>query len=184
MTLHSTLTPAQRRLATMIEDPRARARWAPRSRRRSLVLAQIVVALLSVVAFAVAIVTEGPIAFVPFTGFILLGALTLHLAAHINVAARWSYSHPTLDEFQRAEMDRAALLGHNLTKILLTVLVTVASALGGAMISVELPGALVIGILLPMALLTALCHGAFPAAYLAWTRPDEIFDDEDEPDVR
>lgn len=174
-----TLTPRQRRLHDRIEDPRARARWAPRSQRRALVSALVGVSLLSVVLFTLAVVIDGPGAFVPFVVFIALGVFNVYLGAHVHVAARWAPGHPGLDEFQRAEMDRAALTGHRLTTILMTVLVTVASGIGGAMVSAELDGTLVIAILLPLVFLTALCHACFPTASLAWTRPDEILDEDE-----
>lgn len=177
----ATLTPQQRRLHDRIEDPRARARWAPRSQRRALVSTLVGVSLLSVVLLTVAVVMDSPVAFVPFVVAIVLGVGIVYLSAHVYVAARWAPGYPGLDEFQRAEMDRAALTGHSLTTVLLTVLIAVTSGIGGAMVSVELPGTLVIAILLPLVFLTAVCHSAFPAARLAWTRPDELPEDEDLP---
>lgn len=174
------LTPKQQRLHAMIEDPRARTRWAPRSRRRALVIALIAVSLLSAVSFTAAVVMDGLAAYVPFIGFMALIALVAYLGVHVSIAARWAPGHPGLDEFQRAQMDQAALTGHRLTQIMLTAVLTVTSGIGGAMITSELPGTLIIAILLPLVLITALCHGCFPAAFLAWTRPDEEDDDPDQ----
>ncbi|WP_017583740.1 hypothetical protein [Nocardiopsis valliformis] len=178
-----TLTPKQQRLHAMIEDPRARTRWAPRSRRRALVIALITVSLLSALSFTAAVVMDGLAAYVPFIGFLALVVLILYLSAYVNIAARWVPGYPGLDEFQRAQMDQAALKGHRLTQIMLTAVLAVASGIGGAMITSELPGTLIIAILLPLVLLTALCHASFPAAFLAWTRPDEEdVEEEDDPD--
>lgn len=175
-----TLTLKQQRLHAMIEDPKARARWAPRSRRRVLVIALIAVSLLSAVSFTAAVVMDGLVAYVPFIGFIALGVLAVHLNTHVLIAVRWEHSYPGLDEFLRAQMDRASLTGHRVTMVMLTALLAVTSGFGGATLSLELPGTLVIAVLLPLVLLTALCHGSFPAAFLAWTRPDEQDAEEDE----
>jgi hypothetical protein len=177
-----TLTPKQQRLHTMIEDPKTRAYWAPRSRRRALVVALSAVSLLSAVSFTAAVVMDGRAAYVPFIGFLALAVLIIYLIAYVNIAVRWAPGYPGLDEFQRAQMDQAALKGHRLTQIMLIALLTVVSGIGGAMVTSELPGTLVIALLLPFLLLTALCHASFPAAFLAWTRPDEEDADEDDPD--
>jgi cell division protein FtsW (lipid II flippase) len=147
-------------------------------------IALIAVSLLSTVSFTAAVVVlDGLAAYVPFVGFLALVVLILYLSSCVNIAARWVPGYSGLDEFQRAQMDQATLRGHRLTQIMLTVLLAAASGIGGAMVTTELPGTLVIAILLPFLLLTALCHASFPAAFLAWTRPDEEdAEEDDDPD--
>lgn len=70
-------------------------------------------------------------------------------------------------------MDRAAHIGYNVTTSLLVVLVLVTTLLGGA--------TLVMAVIAPVVLVAAFAHTAFPACYLAWTRPDEVLDDAKDP---
>lgn len=175
------LTKKQQRLLEMIEDPRRRSYWAPRSRRRQAVVALAVTSMLSVTLFAPAILMTAPWSYLPFAGFLVMATLVLPLAARVSVASRCTPHQIGLDEFQRAEMDHASLLGHRVTNVGLVVLITVTSGMGGALTAMDFSASVAVAILLPLVFVTALCHATFPACYLAWTRPDEVLDDAEEP---
>lgn len=175
-------TKKQEQLRRLIEDPRRRRFWAPRGRRRTAVVLLALVVLVGALAFAGSITVDGAPA-VALLG-VFLGAMVAItvLATQINIAARWVAGYRGLDEFQRSETDRAAHIGFNVTTASLVLLVMVTTALGGAFLVTELSAALVMAVIAPVVLVATFAHTAFPAAYLAWTRPDELPDDEDEPE--
>jgi hypothetical protein len=173
----------QERLRAYIENPRRRRFWAARSRRRLAVVAFALVTVLAATAFAIGLVRGAPESHVPLALYGLLLAGSALLATHINVAVRWVAGYEGLDEFQRAEMDHAARLGHNVTMVLLMILLVVGGVFGSWVSDLELGARLLLAALVPLVVLTAMCHAAFPACYLAWTRPDEVFDDADDEDA-
>lgn len=173
----------QERLRAYIENPRRRSFWAARSRRRLTVAVFALVTVLAAASFAVGLMGEASGSHVPLTlyGLLLVGSALL--ATHVNVAVRWVGGYEGLDEFQRAEMDHAARLGHNVTTVLLMVLLVVGGVFGSWVSNLELGARLLMAVLVPLVVLTTMCHAAFPACYLAWTRPDEVLDDEDDEDA-
>lgn len=170
----------QERVRAMIENPRRRAFWAARSRRRAAVAVFVAVILASAVPLALPLVVDAPWAPAWTLGFVGLMAVGAVLATHINLAARWVVGYQGLDEFQRAEMDRATRLGHHVTAALATLLMAVTAGFATAATDMDMGAALPLAVLAPLVLITGLAHAAFPACYLAWTRPDEVPDDEDD----
>lgn len=173
-------TKKQEQLRAMIENPRRRRFWAARSRRRQAVVALAAATLAGAAAFTASIMVEPPTSQVLLGVFVLMMAGVVVLATQVNIAARWVAGYQGVDELQRAEMDHASRLGYNLTAVLLTVLVAVTAGLGGALTGVDMDATVPMLVLVPMVLVVTLCHAAFPACYLAWTRPDEALDDEEE----
>ncbi|WP_444962127.1 hypothetical protein [Nocardiopsis sp. M1B1] len=173
----------QERLRAYIENPRRRRFWAARSRRRLTVAVFTLVTVLAAASFAVGLMGEVSGSYVPLTlyGLLLVGSALL--ATHVNVAVRWVGGYEGLDEFQRAEMDHAARVGHNVTMVLLCVLLVVGGVFGSWVSNLELSARLLMAVLVPLVVLTTMCHAAFPACYLAWTRPDEVLDDTDDEEV-
>ncbi|WDZ91278.1 hypothetical protein [Nocardiopsis sp. HUAS JQ3] len=173
----------QERLRAYIENPRRRRFWAARSRRRLTVVAFALVTVLAAASYAVGLMAEASDSYVSLTLYgLLLGGSAL-LATHVNVAVRWVGGYEGLDEFQRAEMDHAARVGHNVTMVLLCVLLVVGAIFGSWVSNLELSARLLMAVLVPLVVLTTMCHAAFPACYLAWIRPDEVLDDEDDEDA-
>ncbi|WP_159944757.1 MULTISPECIES: hypothetical protein [unclassified Nocardiopsis] len=170
----------QERLRAFIENPRRRRFWAARSRRRRAVVLFFLVTVLAAVAFAFGLLGEASESYLPLALYGLLLTGSALLATNINIAARWVSGYHGLDEFQRAEMDHAARLGHHVTTALLMVLLVVGCVFGSWATSVELGARLLLAVLVPLVVLTTMCHTAFPACYLAWVRPDEVLDDEEE----
>ncbi|NYH52466.1 peptidoglycan/LPS O-acetylase OafA/YrhL [Nocardiopsis arvandica] len=168
----------QERLRALVENPRRRRFWAARSRRRQAVVALTLVTFAGAAAFAAAILAEPPASLVWLGAFLLLTAGSAVTATHINIAARHVAGYEGLDEFQRAEADHAARLGHHVTAVLLGLLIGIVCGFGGWLTSQEASTHAVLAVLAPLVILTTLCHAAFPACYLAWTRPDEVPDDE------
>ena len=175
------LTKSQRILLERIEDPSRRVHWAPRARRRRAVVALAAMSLVSIALFVLVLLVPAPGSFFLLAGFVAAGLLTMPLSGRVSVASRCTPKQLGLDEFQRAEMDHASLLGHRVTNAALLALLAVTSGIGGALASEDFSASVVLAVLLPMVFATTMCHAAFPACYLAWTRPDEVLDDEDEP---
>ncbi|MFW6638466.1 hypothetical protein ACOALZ_00325 [Nocardiopsis algeriensis] len=169
----------QEGLRASVENPRRRAFWAPRSRRRLAVVALAALTLAAAGTYAAVVVAEGPAARGATIGFVVLLLLTAVLGTQLNIATRWVAGYTGLDEYQRAEMARATKLGHHVTAVLMTLLIAVATGFGGALSALDWDGRLPLAVLVPMVVVTAMCHASFPACYLAWTRPDEIPDEED-----
>lgn len=63
------------------------------------------------------------------------------------------------------------------------VLLVVGAIFGSWVSNLELSARLLMAVLVPLIVLTTMCHAAFPACYLAWTRPDEVLDDADDEDA-
>ncbi|WP_285734039.1 hypothetical protein [Nocardiopsis sp. ATB16-24] len=173
-------TRKQERLRALVEDPRRRRFWAARSRRRQAVVALALVTIVASAAFAVSIGVEPPYTPLLMGVFVVFLLGTMVLGTQLNVAARWVVGYEGVDEFQRSEMDRATLLGHHVTAALLALLVAVTCGFGGWSVGGGLPTDVAFMVLVPLVLVTAMCHAVFPACYLAWTRPDEILQEEDE----
>ncbi|NKZ00649.1 hypothetical protein [Nocardiopsis alborubida] len=173
----------QERLRALVENPRRRRFWAARSRRRQAVAACAFATVLAAVLFSAAVVTGPPTSTVLVIGFALSLGASAVLSTHINIAARWVVGYEGVDEFQQAEMDRAASLGHNVTAALLTLLVAVTCGFGGWLSLGNMDARIPLTVLVPLVVLTTMCHAAFPACYLAWTRPDEIPGDEGDEDA-
>ena len=172
----------QERMRAMIENPRRRAFWAARSRRRTAVaaFAATILAASALLVFPLAVGTTGEWAAGALTcAFIVLVLVSTVISTHINLAARWVVGYRGLDEFQRAEMDRATRIGHNVTAALATLLIAVTTGFAASAAVTDMGAAPVLAVLAPLALITGMAHAAFPACYLAWTRPDEDVDDED-----
>ncbi|WP_150248625.1 hypothetical protein [Nocardiopsis deserti] len=172
----------QERLRALVENPRRRRFWAARSRRRQAVAACAFATVLAAALFSTAVVTGPPSSTVLVIGFALSLGASAVLGTHINIAARWVVGYEGVDEFQRAEMDHAARLSHNVTMALLTLLIAVTCGFGGWLSMGHMDARIPLTLLVPLVLLTTMCHAAFPACYLAWTRPDEIPDEEDTDD--
>ncbi|MDT0328011.1 hypothetical protein [Nocardiopsis lambiniae] len=171
----------QERMRAMVENPRRRAFWAARSRRRIAVVVLTATTLTAALFLALPLVVDAawsPIPFISLVGFVVLMLSTMVIATQVNIATRWVVGYRGVDEFQRAEMDRATLLGHHVTAGLATLLIAVtaafATAAPGSGMGAELP----LAVLAPLVVITAMTHAAFPACFLAWTRPDEVPDDE------
>ncbi|WP_435109064.1 hypothetical protein [Nocardiopsis synnemataformans] len=172
----------QERLRALVENPRRRRFWAARSRRRQAVVAFALAIVLAAALFSTAVVAGPPSSTVLVIGFALsLGASTV-ISTHINIAARWVVGYEGVDEFQRAEMDHAAHVGHNVTAALLVLLIAVTCGFGGWLSLGHMDARIPLAVLVPLVILATFCHTAFPACYLAWTRPDEIPDEEDTDD--
>ncbi|WP_017609129.1 hypothetical protein [Nocardiopsis xinjiangensis] len=181
MTSVEELTKKQRRMLEVIEDPERRSYWALRSRRRRAVLALAGATVLGIACFVIALLMSAPWAYLPFAGFVAVSALSVVLSSRVSIASRCTPRQIGLDEYQRAEFDQASLLGHRVTNAALIALLTVASGMGGALLSSDFSASVALAVLLPLVYVTAVCHGCFPACYVAWTRPDEVLDDMDEP---
>ncbi|TDQ55291.1 hypothetical protein [Actinorugispora endophytica] len=157
-------------LVRMVEHGPARRRWSSRNRRRALVLAQALVC--SAAAVGMYLVPRLP-AVVIMPVFLVLMAAGVLLGTQLNIAARWVAGLPTLDERQRADQERARRMGHHVTAGLLFALFLAATVLWTARAApVEA------GVVAASAWLAVMTHTSFPAAYLAWTLPDEVPDDE------
>ncbi|WP_306367671.1 hypothetical protein [Nocardiopsis sp. CC223A] len=173
----------QERIRAMIENPRRRAFWAARSRRRVAVAAWAASTSATALFLVLPLVIDDswpPASLIFLVGFLVAIVLTMVLATQINIAARWVMGYRGLDEFQRAEMDRATRLGHHVTAGLATLLIGVTAAFATAAPGIDMDAELPLAVLTPLVLFTAMLHAAFPACYLAWTRPDEGPDDEDD----
>ncbi|MFL1376747.1 MULTISPECIES: hypothetical protein [unclassified Nocardiopsis] len=170
----------QERIRAMIENPRRRAFWAARARRRAAVAVFVAVTLAAAVVLALPLVVDIPWSLGWTFGFVALLVVSAVISTHINLAARWVAGYHGLDEFQRAEMDRATRLGHHVTAVLTTLLIAVAAGFATAAPGSDMDAELPLAVLAPLVVVTAMAHAAFPACYLAWTRPDEVPDDEDE----
>lgn len=173
----------QERLRASIENPRRRRFWAARSRRRLTVVAIGFVLVLASAVYATALLALPSDSYGMLALYVLLLAGTALLVTQINIATRWAVGYQGLDEFQRAEMDHAARVGHNVTMVLLCVLLVVGAIFGSWVSNLELGARLLMAVLVPLVVLTTMCHAAFPACYLAWTRPDEVLDDADDEEV-
>lgn len=159
------------------EKPRLRVRWASRSRRR------LATALMGAFALASAVLL-GVLAY-PGIGdgsvLLLLALLAaiggyLYLFTQLNRAMRTGLRYRSLDERQRVERDHATRVGHHTTGALLMVAFVMFAVLAGpSPEEVRFPHDLV----MPLVWLVFMVHNTAPCAYLAWTRPDEILDDED-----
>lgn len=173
----------QERLRALVENPRRRRFWAARSRRRLTVAAIVLVLVLASAAYAAFLLTETAGSYGMLALYVLLLAGSALLVMQINIATRWVAGYQGLDELQRAEMDHAARVGHNVTMVLLCVLLVVGAIFGSWVSNLELSARLLMAVLVPLIVLATMCHAAFPACYLAWTRPDEVLDDEDDEDA-
>ncbi len=173
-------TRKQERLHAFVEDPRRRRFWATRSRRRQAVVAFALVNAVASAAFAASIGIGSPYASLLVAVFLVFLVGAAVLGTQLNVAARWVVGYEGVDEFQRSEMDRATLLGHHVTAALLTLLVAVTCGFGGWSAGGDMRADVAFMVLVPLVLVTSMCHASFPACYLAWNRPDEILDEEDE----
>ncbi|MGQ4267345.1 hypothetical protein [Nocardiopsis changdeensis] len=169
----------QERIRSMIENPRRRAFWAARSRRRAAVAVFVALTLAAALFLALPLVVGASLSFAGIAGFVGLLLVSAVLSTHINIAARWVVGYHGLDEFQRAEMDRATRLGHHMTAALATLLVAVTAGFATAAPGTDMGAELPLAVLAPLVVVTTMAHAAFPACYLAWTRPDELPDDED-----
>ncbi|GAA3728979.1 hypothetical protein HDA32_000091 [Spinactinospora alkalitolerans] len=150
------------------DNEKARRRWAARGRRRVLV---------AVTAACMAL-TVGGLALGPPVGmavFVAAGLPMCYLASQVNLATRLvtERSEAGLDEREISQRRRAGTVSHRVTTVVLLVLWFVGMALwaqGGAVpieAAVPVLGALVF------------LHASFPAAYLAWTLPDDPLDDDE-----
>ncbi|CAL9500215.1 hypothetical protein SUDANB121_03437 [Nocardiopsis dassonvillei] len=170
----------QERIRAMIENPRRRAFWAARSRRRAAVVVFVAVTLAATAFLALPLVVGESWSTAGLVGFVALLVAGAVISTHINIAARWVVGYGGLDEFQRAEMDRATRLGHHVTAGMATLLIAVAAGFATAAPGTDMGAELPLAVLAPLVVFTAMAHAAFPACYLAWTRPDEVPDDEDD----
>lgn len=170
----------QERIRAMIENPRRRAFWGSRSRRRAAVAVFVALTLAAVLFLTAPLLAGAPWSPAGIAGFVVLLVASAVISTHINIAARWVVGYRGLDEFQRAEMDRATRLGHHVTAALMTLLIAVAAGFAASAPGSGMGAALPLAVLAPLVVLTGMAHAAFPACYLAWTRPDEVPDGEDE----
>lgn len=153
---------------------------AARSRRRQAVVALAPVTIAASAGSAVSVGTGSP--YTPFLAGVfvvcLLGAAVL--GTQLNAAARRVVGHGGTDECRRSETNRATLLGRRVAAALLTLLVAVTCGFGGWSAGGDMRADVAFMVLVPLVLVTSMCHASFPACYLAWNRPDEILDEEDE----
>ncbi|WP_304452370.1 hypothetical protein [Nocardiopsis sp. YSL2] len=160
------------------ENPRLRARWAARSRRRvATALMGVFVlagaALLGVLAFP----GVGDGSFLLVLAFLAAIGGYFYLVTQLNRATRTGVRYQSLDERQRIERDHATRIGFHTTGALLMavfLLLAAASILPPEVLS--LPNELI----MPLVWLILMVHSSTPCAYLAWTRPDDVPDDEDD----
>ncbi|MCY9786361.1 hypothetical protein KIK06_20925 [Nocardiopsis sp. EMB25] len=159
------------------ENPKVRRRWASRSRRRAA----------TVLMGAMGLVGAAFLWWQPYTangggpglvlGVVAALAVFVWLVAQLNMATRLAVSYQHLDERQRIERDRSTRIGHHVTAAVLVsafLLVMVLNVFSYD--AVSFPEELT----WPLLWLILMVHTSAPSAYLAWTQPDEIVDDEDD----
>ncbi|MFE3460868.1 hypothetical protein ACFXKD_25280 [Nocardiopsis aegyptia] len=160
------------------ENPRLRARWAARSRRRVGAALMGVLVLTSAALLGLLTFREsGNGSFLLALAFLTSIGGYLYLFTQLNRAMRTGLRYRSLDERQRVERDHATRVGHHTTGVLLMavfLLLAAASILPPEVL--HLPNEL----MMPLVWLILMVHSSTPCAYLAWTRPDEIPDDEDD----
>ncbi|MGW9348747.1 hypothetical protein [Nocardiopsis flavescens] len=169
----------QERMRALIENPRRRAFWAARPRRRAAVAVFLATTLGAAAVLVLPLAADASWSLAGVAGFVVLLVTSAVISTHINIAARWVAGYRGLDEFQRAEMDRATRLGHHVTAALATLLVGVTAGFAAAAPGTDMGAAVPLVVLAPLVVVTAMTHAAFPACYLAWTRPDELSGDEE-----
>ncbi|GAB2518192.1 hypothetical protein [Nocardiopsis aegyptia] len=159
------------------ENPRLRARWAARSRRRVGAALMGVFVLTGAVLLGLLTFRDGDGPFLLVLAFLTSTGGYLYLFTQLNRAMRTGLRYQSLDERQRVERDHATRVGHHTTGVLLMavfLLLAAASILPPEVL--HLPNEL----MMPLVWLALMVHSSTPCAYLAWTRPDDIPDDEDD----
>ncbi|MGI5119778.1 hypothetical protein ACQEU5_09645 [Marinactinospora thermotolerans] len=160
-------------LEQALGNERLRRRWAPRSRRRKLVMAEAAATVATLAVFGAVTPSSRPWGLLLALG--VLTVLTCYLASQVNIATRLITEIGTraLDERQLAWHTRARTVSHGVTRVSLLVLWVAACAAWGG--EIDVPAR----VLIPLIGLATFLHVGFPAAYLAWTLPDEPVDDEE-----
>ncbi|WP_116246308.1 hypothetical protein [Nocardiopsis sp. FIRDI 009] len=160
------------------ENPKVRARWASRSRRRAAVLLVGALILGGTVLLGWQSQDSGRGGLAVALTVVVLMIVFVWLVTQLGMATRLSMSYQHLDERQRIERDRSTRIGHHVTAaVLVTALLLVMVPNVFSYDAVSFPGELT----WPLLWLIVMVHTSAPSVYLAWTQPDEILDDEDEP---
>ncbi|WP_047868664.1 hypothetical protein [Nocardiopsis sp. RV163] len=148
---------------------------ASRTRRRCYAVLHVLITLaVAVLTWAATQPDPGPVrSFLQAIGMVgLLGAwFAVH--ARLGQATDLMVGYRRLDERQRTELDRATRIGHNATSVFILV-VFLAGVIGGF-----LPASLTSELALPVLWMIYMVHASTPLLLLAWTRPNEVPDDED-----
>lgn len=161
------------------EHPKLRRAWASRARRRRHVVLLVVLLLTGTALLGwLPLLGQSGWDLLLLPVFAAVMGWTLFLGYRLEHVSRMSLPHRLLDERQSQERDRAHRFSHRvMTAILTFCFLAVAFALYFFPTSVLIPAWLAI----PLLWLLLMTHNSVPAAYLAWTQPDEILDDEADP---
>ncbi|WP_017601228.1 hypothetical protein [Nocardiopsis lucentensis] len=159
------------------ENPKVRRRWASRSRRRAATVLIGAVILGGTTLLGWQPYTSADDGLVFLLAIVAGALLLIWLILQLGMATRLAVGYQYLDERQRVERDRSTRIGHHVTgTVVITALILVAVLNTYGHVDVSFPQELV----LPLLWLITMVHTSAPSAYLAWTQPDEILDDEDE----
>ncbi|WP_301130334.1 hypothetical protein [Streptomyces cacaoi] len=162
----------QDRLRAKVESEKVRRRWMSRRRRRPLVVAEAVSAVLF--AGGIRLLAGGENRLVGLLVVVVTGGLLAVVGTQIGLASRFRSDYHDLDERQRAEQARARLLGDRVTNVALAVAFVAALLLSGLTDEVDMAA------VPPAAFLLLALNVFFPAAWLTWTQPAESDDEPDE----
>ncbi|WP_150248629.1 hypothetical protein [Nocardiopsis deserti] len=158
------------------EKPKLRRLRASRSRRRRRTALLALIFLAATVLMTASLFQAGTVltmtVLVP--AFLVLLAVATVVHTRLSRATGVTAGYRSLDERQRAELDRATRLGHGVTSALILAAFLVVAVLEG-----PTPDHLYFPeeLFLPVLWVIYMAHVAVPALYLAWTQPDEIPDD-------
>lgn len=171
------------KLRTRFEDPRTRGLWADRGARRRRLFLALFLALLGTAVMTSLVLAQSTLMVLGTCLALLVVLIPLNLTFQVlEAGARTMHGYElVVDERQRAEIENARSLGHSITSALLILAVAISGAAHLMSTYPQAAHTVPIGLFLPVAYLVLVVHRYFPAAYLAWSQPDETSDSEDAP---